>query len=79
MKKERSFVKINYFRRTNFIGFSNYTNIKKLSFVDWVINQILNKIKSTLFDDVFISPLHINSISFYLENFIIQSNITGYF
>lgn len=65
--------------RTNFIGFSNYTNIKKLSFVDWVINQSLNKIKSTLFDDVFISPLHINSISFYLENFIIQSNITGTF
>ena len=65
--------------RTNFIGFSNYTNIKKLSFVDWVINKSVSKIKSTLFDDVFISPLHINSISFYLENFIIQSTITGTF
>ena len=46
--------------RTNFFGYSNHP--KKLSFSDWIIDNLKNNRKINLYKDIYFSPLHFSTI-----------------
>ena len=47
--------------RTNFVGKS--LSIDRVSFTDWIINNVINKDKINLFSDVFFSALHTKQLA----------------
>ncbi len=51
--------------RTNFIGRSKV--VDKTSFTDWIVNNCVLQKNITVFNDVYISPLHTNILCKYIE------------
>ena len=62
--------------RTNFLGKSIVNGRESLS--DWAIRKTIDEIKINLFQDVFFSPLSINSLVQYIE-MVMNKPITGTF
>ena len=62
--------------RTNFFGKSK--NNERLSFSDWAYKSLINKEKIFVFDDVFFSPLCMQSLIQFI-NIIIMNPISGIF
>lgn len=62
--------------RTNFLGKSIVNGRESLS--DWAIRKTIDEIKINLFQDIFFSPLSINSLLKYIE-MVMNKPITGTF
>ncbi len=58
--------------RTNFFGRSH--NPSRASLTDWIINSILEKREIKVFDDVFVTPLHLLSLCDAIEVVIIKGH-----
>jgi len=56
--------------RTNFFGFSRAR--KKTSFSDWIIDSIKTKQEITLFNDVFFSPIHMDTLCEFINMAIVR-------
>lgn len=62
--------------RTNFFGLSHASH--RISFSDWIVESIKSNKEITLFDDVYFSPLHINTLCEYLQ-LVIEREVLGTF
>tara|TARA_B100000963_G_scaffold227335_1_gene198289 strand:- start:23051 stop:23929 length:879 start_codon:yes stop_codon:yes gene_type:complete len=61
--------------RTNFFGLNKK---KKNSFSDKIVNKLKNKIKLSLWSNVYFSPLHVENLT-YVIDYLIKKKITGIF
>lgn len=61
--------------RTNFFGLNKK---KKNSFSDKIVNKLKNKVKMSLWSNVYFSPLHVENLT-YIINYLIKKKITGIF